>query len=394
MSEQMSGQLRDVLRRIGEEQPSPRLPDDLYGRGVRARRRRTAGSVLAGGVAVLLMVGGAAGITRLDREAPPPASGSSAPALPETLYAVPERLVSHAEEGSSWDERVSAPDLAVGPTGVVLSVSGLPMAVSALDGSYRGLTLPGFDERGASFRLEEGATGLSPDGTRLAYTWNPAVVGQGFDRETPSETGVRVADLEDGTVEDFPIPSAFGVYTHRFVWSPDGRFLMYGLQVVTSPDGTVSGSRNFTTEILDTRTGDRTRVPQRIQRSGPLVVGDDGKARAAAVDSGEVMRVLGQTATDGLVRLRSNDAEAEVWVEVTRPGEDPRRVLEAGQAPDPLLLSVATGLVDSPTRAYPEPDWPTDWGAVTLRATWAAVALFLLVLVGLTVRRRRRRNPT
>ena len=51
-------------------------------------------------------------------------------------------------------------------------------------------------------------------------------------------------------------------------------------------------------------------------------------------------------------------------------------------------MSVATDLLQRPTRAAPEPEWPTDWGAV---AGWGGIAVAVLLAgVALVVSLRRR----
>ena len=263
--------LRELLRELGEDQRPVAVPADTYRRGRRSYRRRLAAAVATSltvvGVALAAPLAGL-----LDTGEVPPTGSPSAPAVPSRLYAVPERLTSFTAGPSGWDWHpdVGAADLAIGTTAAVFPVDGgAVVAVSARDGSYAGLDLPGFDEHGY-FRFNDTAVALSPDGNRLAWTWNRDVIGGTAQRDEPS--GVRIADLRTGEVTSIRVRGGYGVYAHGFSWSPDGRYLAHNLDVTTDPGGGVRGSRNYRMQRIDTRTGEILDVtgPARAD-SGPAV---------------------------------------------------------------------------------------------------------------------------
>lgn len=444
--------LRELLHELGESQPPVVVPADTYRRGRRSHRRRVAAltaTSLAVVAAVAFPLGGL--LTAGDPPVVDPAgpSGTSGPAMPDRLHAVPERLISTTASGSQWRDDVVAPDLAVGTTAAVFPVDGgAVVAVSAHDGSYAGLDLPGFDER-AYFRFDDAAVALSPDGNRLAWTWNRDVIEGSRQLDTPS--GVRIADLRTGDVTDIRLPGGFGVYAHGFAWSPDGRYLAYNLDVVTDPRGGVRGTQNFRMQRLDTRTGesvDVTGVPRPDQgpavsnRGEVAVVGNgrpatwlpgrspeartfeggsgewtaawapDGRRlatgshdrgwfavgatqgyglisrTAAQAPPGTRVRVLGWAGDQVVLVYAPDDGEGGLHV-ATVPvrGRAAGEVVVAVEPGDVLTsLSLATDLLKRPTREMPEPDWPTDWPAV---AGWTAGAAAILGAGWFVVRRRR-----
>jgi hypothetical protein len=171
---------------------------------------------------------------------PAPATGTDVPVMPARLYEVPERLAPHlGREGYRWHRDVAAEGLAIGTTAAVFPVNeGAVMAVSALDGTYRGLDLPGFDPA-AYFRFDGPPVALSPDGERLAYTWNPRVAGELH--EGYLRSGVRIVDLDSGQVTSTRIKDGFGVFAHDFSWSPDGQAASPSPAEVRSPPSTTDG---------------------------------------------------------------------------------------------------------------------------------------------------------
>ncbi len=461
--------LRDLLDELADEQPEPHVPADTWRRARRARRREVAWRT--GGVAAaLLALTLGSTLALVSPTGPPtlPAAPSGAPALPDALHAVPERLAPRSGNGYTWDRSLAAPSLAVGTTAAVFPVNeGAVVAVSAQDGRYRGLDLPGFDPD-AYVRFDDPVASLSPDGRRLAYTWNPYVVdGRTLTGYEPS--GVRILDLEDGHVEDFRIEQGYGVYAHGFGWSPDGHWLTYHLDTATSGDGQVQGGRHFLTERLDTRTGERELARGlNVSDSAPAVsdagvvasvgngapqtwdprrrpptrkfaggVGESTAAWSAAGDrlvAGSVDRGWFSVGDPDGLGLRSRTAAsappgsrvtAVAW---TGPdevallvGADPGTALVAVRVPpatggaaaggaegdaegdaaggertlitldagvSATRLSLATELLDAPTRAAPVPDWPLDWARVgALGALGGAGALVLAA--GLLARSRR-----
>lgn len=450
MSEEV---LRELLRDLGSDHPPVRIAPDTYRRGRRARRRRVALGSAAGAVAVVALGSGLAPL--VDPDVPGvPAGSLEQPAMPSRIHDVPERLASHEEDGYRWHADVAAGELSIGTTAAVFPVNmGAVMAVSAEDGGYRGLDLPGFDED-SYFRFQGAPVALSPDGRRLAYTWNPDVIG-GSERDGYRPSGVRVLDLATGKVRSARIRGGFGVHAHAFSWSPDGRWLAYNLDVTTDSGGGVRGARNFRIGRLDTATwrtvevrgiprvdtgpavssrGEvvtvgngtpatwalgRTPVVRRIQGgegtlgaswspdSRRLVTGswEGGRIGLGSVDRGldvrpvddvdpdGAVRPLGWLGTDEVVLLHgTDDAQQAVTVvpaDVRR--EDGRRLLELEHHGDQAQLSLATDLLDRPTRSYPAPDWPADPARVV---AWSvAGALGLAVVTAWWGQRLRRRRP-
>lgn len=444
--------LRELLHELGETQPPVTVPPDTYRRGRRSHRRRVVAVVatsLAVVTAITLPLTGLLPGGGLPSAVDPAGSGTSDPAMPDRLHDVPERLTSFTTSGERWHDDLVAPDLAIGTTAAVFPVDGggAVVAVSARDGSYAGLDLPGFDER-AYFRFDDAAVALSPDGNKLAWTWNRDVIEGSRQPGTPS--GVRIADLRTGEVTDVRLRGVHGVYAHGFAWSPDGRYLVYNLDVVTDPRGGVRGTRNFRVQRLDTRTGetvDVTGVPRPDQgpavsdRGEVAVVGNgaprtwlpgrspeartfegglgewtaawapDGRRvatgshdrgwftvgategfglisrTAAQAPSGTRVRVLGWAGERVVLVYAPDDGSGGLHV-ATAPvrGRAAGEVVVEVEPGDVLTsLSLATDLLARPTREMPEPDWPTDWARV---AGWGAGAAAAFSLGGWLLRRR------
>ena len=157
--------------------------------------------------------------------------------------------------------------------------AGSPVVVSALDGSYHLLDLQGL-QRGASFRFEDGVVALSPDGRRLAYTWNDAPLA-GHDR-VYAPSGVRIADLTTGEVESHQVRAGFGVFAHGFSWSSNGRYLAYNMQIANTSQSGTRGTRNFFVERLDTTTGERLKATGVPMTGYPPAVTDGGTVMAGS----------------------------------------------------------------------------------------------------------------
>jgi hypothetical protein len=102
------------------------------------------------------------------------------------------------------------------------------VVVDADDGDYHLLDLPGFlGINGGSPRSSTGddaPLSLSPDGRRLAYAWVR------FATDSPHAavaSGVRVVDLETGTVREIPLPGGGGAAVAGFDWSPSSDWLAW-----------------------------------------------------------------------------------------------------------------------------------------------------------------------
>jgi hypothetical protein len=446
--------LRDLLHDLGSDHPPVHIDPHTYRRGRRAHWRRVVAGAVAG--TLCLAAGVAVVVPILGQDAPPaPATATDVPAMPARLYEVPERLAPQLGPGGyRWHQDVAAEGLAIGTTAAVLPFNHRGVvAVSALDGTYRGLDLPGFDPA-AYFRFDGPPVALSPNGERLAYTWNPRVIGERH--EGYLRSGVRIVDLSSGQVTSTRIEEGFGVFAHDFSWSPDGRYLAYNLHVTTNETGGVHGTRNFKIARLDTATGEHTVVSGLPQvNGGGLAVSSRGEV--AAVDNGRpaswlpgrrptVVRgfeggvddwsaawspdgrrlaagsrergwfSVGAPEGRGLVTRTAADAppgssvralgwvgEAEAAllhqtpdegvvvsaVPTTPAGGPGRRLVELDDsfAFTMAQLSLATDLLDRPTRDFPEPDWPTDW---PVALAWVGSGLLTLVLVALWARSYRR----
>lgn len=312
--------LRELLHELADDQPAVRVDPDTWRRGRRAHRRRVALAAAGTAAAVGVVAVGGTALVRDATSSPDPAGAEVAPALPSDLYGVPERFAPGRNEAGTdpWAEEVRSDTLAVGVTAAVMPVGydGL-VAVSAVDGRYRGLDLPGLGSEGLFDTEQAGAAALSPDGTRLAYAWADRVrdaSGVPTRALRPDRSGVRVLDLTTGEVTDHPIPSDLGVQTYGFGWSPSGRWLAYGISLVTDRNGGVSGSRNVRTERLDTTTGERTRLEFQSAES-PVTVNDDGVV--ASLGSGGRLSADADPSTDDTGRrlplLGDGGASRLVW---------------------------------------------------------------------------------
>ena len=112
-------------------------------------------------------------------------------------------------------------DLAVGPAAVALSTPAGAFVVTAADGVYHRVRLPGFHPELHSAALA--GLALSPDGRRLAWTWQGPPGPDGSDYAW----GLRVADLTSGDVRSVRVAVSFnsGVLSNPR-WSPDGRYIV------------------------------------------------------------------------------------------------------------------------------------------------------------------------
>ena len=118
--------------------------------------------------------------------------------------------------------------------------------VTADDGVYHRLDLPGFDptvyDDPEVRRTGMVGSGLSPDGTRLAYGFHGPLPEQTGQEHGFVTSGVRIVDLDTGAVEtllgDQPLPAEYMYYVNAndfqwatvpygLRWSPDGRYLTY-----------------------------------------------------------------------------------------------------------------------------------------------------------------------
>lgn len=276
----MTDRLRTLLHDLADDQPPVTVAADTFRRGRRAHRRAVAARTAA--VAAVVVALGVGVPSLLDTgTSPGPAESKPSPAFPDRIYPVPEKVVRHAENGTTWHPDVAVDGLAVGTLAAILPAKEYAvLAVSATTGDYLGLTLPGFDGR-AFFRYDSRAVALSPDGNRLAWMWNPNVIGGVLDGDT-DPTGIRVADLETGDVTDHAFASPPGLFAHGLTWSPDGRYLAFALDKATavSEDATTVNSAGL--GLLDTASGALVRTANRrtydegnpgVSNEGEVVLG-------------------------------------------------------------------------------------------------------------------------
>ncbi|HLN78829.1 MAG TPA: hypothetical protein VK204_17430 [Nocardioidaceae bacterium] len=352
----------------------------------------------------------------------------------------------------AWAGQVE-PNLAVGRSAVALSMLGGTVAtISALDGSYHLVDLPGLDN-GASFRFQDGVVALSPDGRRLAYTWNEASFVSHAEVYAPS--GVRIVDLNTGSVSDHQVHKGFGVFSHGFAWSPDGRYVAYNTQIATKSQSGTRGSRNFFVERLDTATGERLRAvgvpmtssPPAVTDAGTVLTGsgttmwtwraDEGATRIDLQQSrqwrGSVVSVAALPGTetvfatagleygrlfvgrpgdpasfrrvggggqrlevegfvDGgtVAALERIGPQTTLWTaDRSGPRSGPQVVLEGAGE---TQYSFATTLLRRPTRDSPAPDWPLSMEQKVCRGVLAVALAVGAVGAGVTLRRRRRQQ--
>ena len=212
----MSDQLPGLMSRIADQ--AGQVPNDptLWDRARRARRDRRRLRAAAAGALVLalLAVLTVAGLGT-DRVADPPPveqpdNQRHGPGIPSTIHGV-------SGTGGLELER----DLGVGQAAVALSTSSGVFVVTAADGAYHRVRLAGFHPELHSAALA--GLALSPDGRRLAWTWQGPPGPDGSDYAW----GLRVADLTTGDVRKVRAAVSFnaGVLSNPR-WSPDGRYVV------------------------------------------------------------------------------------------------------------------------------------------------------------------------
>lgn len=281
----MTDALRDELLRVGETAPPAAVPGDLWARGRRARRRDR---VVAGGavLSVLLVLGGVGWVLGGPRDhAAPPTAPGAVEAVPSEIRGVPQRLLDNGGPTGSWRADVESTDLAVGRASVAFlsgEFQGGAVVVTAADGAYHLLELPGFIGSSIGASMLSGAPlELSPDGRQLAYSWwDPAAP---FDGPMPS--GVRVLDLERGSVRTIALKGRDGVLVGAIAWSPDSRWLVWQGRMQTN--WTVENTGADGRSELAGRIAPGARVSQQL----PV---DRRVSRSLAVDSaGDVLMARG-----------------------------------------------------------------------------------------------------
>lgn len=438
----MTERMHDLLDRLAQGAPSPRVDPGMFQRARRARRREaallTAGTL---GLVVLIIAGVSAvgsGVLRSDRSEV--AQGPTTPAMPSVIYPVPEHVSGPRER-----------DLAIGPVAAAFYDRHYePVLVSAVDGSYHRMNLPG--PTFPAENLEGNSLALSHDGTKLAFSWR-GPLPESSGPHVPS--GIAVADLETGEVKRFARPGGRGVRVENIRWSPNDRYLGYWVLVRRTWDAGSSSSRAFRNERLDLTSGKVTTLPRwvglTVSGDGRLPVVADravgwwdpdrrphltrlrlrltagsGSDTAAWSPSGDRlalgasdigrdrMTVLDMAGDrDGDVREVGPRGHLEVsgWLDDSRVvalhiGPDAQtstlRIVNVDRHTSRTAVRVedhwssgysfASDLLARPTREFPQPDWPVDWLSVARRV--ATVAGILAVGLTLLWRYRRARGPS
>ncbi len=438
--------LHDELDRIADGAPTVEVPDDIWSRARRARRRGRLGAAGATIAAVALVAGLASGtVPGLPDRLDPPVAGTDPVGVPDRLHEVPER---------SFDLET---DLAIGPAAAAWvlerDITKTPVVVDATRGDYHLLDLPDYGGKNdlVAYGLAAPDAALSPDGTRLAYSY--AVFGEDAATE-PIPSGIRVVDLETGSIREVPIPGAEGTAVTSIVWSPSSTWIGWTGRRLGS--WTEASMGQFTAVAGRVAPGATLSVTRRVRDdfgsrahgigdSGLVVIAGDRRlvrwepdgelteARAdgfwsgrgvvsgeeLAVGSGDDLRVSvlpadgrptelaaagdlpmfggGRTQVVGtlgdrfVVRTASLDDTPGQLLLLARDGST-----EAVGTIDPGVgdLSLATALMrdDRPTVARPAPDWP--WSDERKVLVWGGIPSLLLLALALALFRpiRRRLN--
>lgn len=213
----MSDQLHDVLTRIADQAgPGPSDPT-LWLRARQSRRRREVMLASVVVVAVIaLLTATALAIPGL-RSAPPAVRGDHA--------GIP--ILVHGVDGTGGLPLET--DLAVGRASVAFSNGEDAFVITANDGLTHRIKLPGFDA--ALYDEAHPGLSLSPDGTRLAYSWRDDTGAR--DTGFGPMAAPRILDLATGALAQLPVngaelPLSVGATaTWGYSWSPDGRKLVY-----------------------------------------------------------------------------------------------------------------------------------------------------------------------
>jgi hypothetical protein len=195
----MNDDLRTSLHRVADRvEPLP-VDDDLWHRGVAARRRGQAFVVAAVLAIVVSVAGSVALLGSGDREVRTASQEVPEGAIPSRIDDVPDGLA-------------VTTDLAVGRASVAfISDNGQALVVTARDGAYHALDLPGWD--GALLVL-------SPDGTHLSWTIES-------DPEGRPRDGFALMDLESGDTLLMSSGQTGSITPEAISWSPSSRWLTW-----------------------------------------------------------------------------------------------------------------------------------------------------------------------
>ena len=238
------GQLRDELARIAEGAPDVQVPDDTFARGRRATMRTRVLVATAAAACVGLIAAVATPIVRshdaevADRDAPG--------GVPDVIYVPPG--------GAPVDLPITSLDK-VGPAAAAYladDIDGRVVVITA-EGDYRLIELPSYQESA----VNEITPLLSPDGTQLAYT-----------TQNRLSTFLALLDLTTGQVRQVPLTSGLGAIVTTAQFSPDGDWLAWSGQKVSSREGSRETFRlGVVGGLIRTATAESRRLPD-VARAG------------------------------------------------------------------------------------------------------------------------------
>jgi hypothetical protein len=253
----MTDQLHDLLTRIADQAGPGGNDPTVWDRARRARRRERVLRASAAAALAAVALAGAVAIGFGARSAPPPANENPNPhkngiGIPSTVRGI------HGDGGLDLETH-----LAVGPASVAIANHSGAFVITAADGVYHRLRLPGFDPQ--QFDQAHPGLALSPDGTRLAYSWranNPR------GPNARPRVGTRILDLRTGALQKIPgtpghvvdvkvpvSPYGLPVSPYGYDWSPNGRYLVFETVVETqTPDPADAGPAHWYAGI-NTATG-------------------------------------------------------------------------------------------------------------------------------------------
>jgi hypothetical protein len=277
----VSEQLKEALTELGDQVPAARVPDDLWRRGRRARRRERF-------AAVLCVVGAVLAVTALvpvwlAGPEPEQAGGRPGDAIPGELHL-------------PWMWQATVQQDPRGPASVLFTGDGLGLhgsdvfdhegkvAVVGRDGSYRTLLYGGAQVVPGENVL------LSPDGKFVAQA--PLAVGQGW---------MVITDLSTGRSETFRGPNGVECCGTPVAWAPDGRSLLaidFDREASHFDPVTGNGVQQARLSLLDLTTGNaRQLVPLgdlfKLRTTSLAAFSPD--AQRIAVTVGDELRLIDTT---------------------------------------------------------------------------------------------------
>ena len=243
--------LRTSLHRVADAVDPLPVDDDLWQRGVAARRRGQALAVAAVVAVIASVTWSAVLLGNDDREA-----RTASPVVVEG-GAIPSNIVDIP------DDLAATSDLAVGRGSAAFrSGMGEPVVITATDGVPHRLDLPGWDQTPR-------ALAMSADGRRIAY------------QDGSGETGtyLTVVDLETGRSVRVFSDDTQRLQLNQLSWSPDGRWLAW---IATTQDGLLALLGRVDTSDPRPR---QVRLPS---DAVSVAVADDGSALVGRV-AGELL---------------------------------------------------------------------------------------------------------